>query len=72
MTAANQRVTRADQAGQGRGAGPAVAHPAVMARVVMWTVVLANVAIVEMMFFASEPSKNALVAIGKVLGCTLP
>jgi predicted ferric reductase len=68
MTAANQRVTRTVQAGQGGGAGLAVAHPAVMARVVLWAVVLANVAIVEVMFFGSEPSKNTLVAIGKFLG----
>jgi predicted ferric reductase len=65
MTAANQRVTHPIQ---GRGTAPVAAYPAVTARVVLCAVVLANVAIVEVMFFTSEPSKNTLVAIGKFLG----
>src|ERR1700730_3259017 len=54
MPAANQRGTGTEQRGEGR--------------VVLWAVVLANVAIVEAMYFAAEPSKNTLVAIGKFLG----
>jgi predicted ferric reductase len=46
-------------------------HPARTARVVLWAVVLANLAIVEVMFVVAEtaaPGKNGLVSIGRFLG----
>ena len=52
---------------------PALAggHPALKARVVLWAVVLANLAIVEVMYVvaeSAEPGKNTLVSIGRFLG----
>jgi predicted ferric reductase len=46
-------------------------HPPATARALLWAVVLANLAVVEFMFFTAEPSKNALVATGKWLGLHL-
>jgi predicted ferric reductase len=49
----------------------AVGHPALKARVVLWAVVLANLAIVEVMYVvaeSAEPGKNTLVSIGRFLG----
>ena len=58
MTAANQRVTRTDRGASG-GARRGGASAALMARVVLWAVVLANLAIVEVMFVVTDrPSRR--------------
>ena len=67
MTAANQRVTRTDQPGASGGARGGGASAAMRARVVLWAVVLANVAVVWWMFFTAEVTKNALTMTGKFL-----
>ncbi len=53
------------------GRSPTRSYPARTARVVLWAVVLANVVLVEAMFFTSGPSKNATIAVAKFFGLHL-
>jgi predicted ferric reductase len=62
-------VTRTETTSTGRRGLPALKHPAVAARVVLWGVVAANVAIVETLYLTSDPAqKNTLIAIAKFFG----
>jgi predicted ferric reductase len=49
-------------------AAAVIGHPARTGRVVFWTLVLVNVAIVEVMYLTAPPAKNTLTAIGQFLG----
>jgi predicted ferric reductase len=63
MTAAGMEAT-ARQA-----PAPGLAHPATAGRVVLWTVVVVNVAIVEALYLTSDPAaKNTLIGIAKFFG----
>lgn len=66
MAAANQSVT-GPVATRG-GGGSALAHPRVQAMAMLWGAVILNLIIVEVLFFTTDPAKNALHATGKFLG----
>src|SRR5687767_8637446 len=64
MTAANQSV-----AGRARVATPpASTHPGTLARAVLLAVVLANLAIVEVIFIVSPAAKHPILGFGRFLG----
>ena len=64
MTAARTEATTTR-----RGATSPLAHPAMTGRVVLWVVVGINVAIVETLYFTSDPAvKNTLIGIAKFFG----
>ncbi|MET8153933.1 ferredoxin reductase family protein [Actinoplanes sp. NPDC049668] len=63
MTAANERL-------HGVPARTAI-PPAMLGRLVLWTVVGVNVLIVETVFLTAEPAKNAILGFGKWLGLHL-
>jgi predicted ferric reductase len=64
MTAARTEATTTR-----RGAASPLAHPAMAGRVVLWVVVGINVAIVETLYFTSDPAvKNTLIGIAKFFG----
>jgi predicted ferric reductase len=64
MTAARAEATTTR-----RGAASPFAHPATAGRVVLWSVVGVNVAIVETLYFTSDPAvKNTLIGIAKFFG----
>lgn len=63
MTAANERLHGVPS----RTAVP----PAMLARLVLWTVVGVNVLIVETVFLTAEPAKNSILGFGKWLGLHL-
>jgi predicted ferric reductase len=66
VTAANQSVT--GPVATRRGGGSALAHPRVQAMAALWGAVILNLIIIEVLFFATDPAKNALHAAGKFLG----
>ena len=68
MTAPEQSVTRSVPGGQGEAPAAGGVHPATMARIVLWGLVVINLAIVEVMFWTYEPAKNPLIGVARFLG----
>ena len=65
-----QHPATADIATGRRGSGRGVA-PATVGRIVLWSLVVVNFAVVEAVFLTSSSSRNPLIAIGKFIGLHL-
>jgi predicted ferric reductase len=68
VTAAPSQALRVTPAHTARRKQPALVHPALAGRLVLWTAVLVNEVLVDVLFLGSAPAGNALVTIGRFLG----